>query len=211
MTRTAHQKQVARVQDHPIWSGLFSPKSRHLNPGQPGCHYQNDPGTGCIPDEDATGDPSVPSFRVLKRLIVNADDWGLTPGVNRGIVRAFQHGIVTSASLLVTGSAFEEAVALARDFPAPDVGLHLALVEEQALFVLPGSQPKSHSYPGMPLSSRSPKANRLRGTSTCGRFPSARIHAERHDRQLSSKTRHGECLASKAQSSQDRGLRKILP
>ena len=69
----------------------------------------------------------------MKRLIVNADDWGLTPGVNRGIVRAFQHGIVTSASLLVTGSAFEDAVALARDFPALDVGLHLALVEEQAV------------------------------------------------------------------------------
>ncbi len=69
----------------------------------------------------------------MKRLIVNADDLGLTPGVNRGIVRAFQHGIVTSASLLVTGSAFEDAIALARDFPALDVGLHLALVEEQAV------------------------------------------------------------------------------
>jgi len=69
----------------------------------------------------------------LKRLIVNADDLGLTPGVNRGIVRAFQEGIVTSTSLLVTGSAFEDGVALARDFPALDVGLHLALVEEQAV------------------------------------------------------------------------------
>src|SRR5207247_10483342 len=45
----------------------------------------------------------------------------------------FQHGIVTSASLLVTGNAFEDAVALTRDFPALDVGLHLALVEEQAV------------------------------------------------------------------------------
>jgi chitin disaccharide deacetylase len=69
----------------------------------------------------------------LKRLIINADDWGLTPGVNRGIVRGFQHGIVTSASLLVTGRAFEDAVALARDFPALDVGLHLALVEERSV------------------------------------------------------------------------------
>jgi chitin disaccharide deacetylase len=69
----------------------------------------------------------------LKRLIVSADDWGLTPGVNRGIVRGFQHGIVTSASLLVTGCAFEDAVALAREFPALDVGLHLALVEERSV------------------------------------------------------------------------------
>jgi hopanoid biosynthesis associated protein HpnK len=69
----------------------------------------------------------------LKQLIVNADDLGLTLGVNRGIVRAFQDGIVTSASLLVTGSAFEEAVALARQNLELDVGLHLALVEEGAV------------------------------------------------------------------------------
>jgi chitin disaccharide deacetylase len=69
----------------------------------------------------------------LKQLIVNADDLGLTPGVNRGIIRAFQAGIVASASLLVTGSAFEEAVALVRQNPELDVGLHLALVEERAV------------------------------------------------------------------------------
>jgi hopanoid biosynthesis associated protein HpnK len=69
----------------------------------------------------------------LKQLIINADDLGLTLGVNRGIIRAFQAGIVTSASLLVTGSAFEEAVALVRQNPELDVGLHLALVEERAV------------------------------------------------------------------------------
>ena len=69
----------------------------------------------------------------MKQLIVNADDFGLTPGVNRGILRTFQDGIVTSASLLVTGSAFEEAVALARENPELDVGLHLTLVEERAV------------------------------------------------------------------------------
>jgi len=87
----------------------------------------------------------------LKRLIVNADDFGLTPGVNRGIVRAFQHGIVTSASLLVTGSAFEDAVALARDLPALNVGLHLALVEEQAVLppeALPTLVDKTRRLPG---------------------------------------------------------------
>ena len=69
----------------------------------------------------------------MKQLIINADDLGLTAGVNRGIIRAFQAGIVTSASLLVTGSAFEEAVAQARQNPELDVGLHLALVEERAV------------------------------------------------------------------------------
>src|SRR5262249_19046871 len=71
--------------------------------------------------------------RALKQLIVNADDLGLTPAVNRGVLRAFQSGIVTSASLLVSGSAFEDAVVLARQNPELDVGLHLALVEERAV------------------------------------------------------------------------------
>jgi len=69
----------------------------------------------------------------LKQLIVNADDLGLTPAVNRGVVRAFRDGIVTSASLLVVGNAFEDAVALARQNPGLDVGLHLTLVEERAV------------------------------------------------------------------------------
>jgi chitin disaccharide deacetylase len=87
----------------------------------------------------------------LKHLIVNADDLGLTPGVNRGILRAFQNGIVTSASLLVTGSAFEEAVALARQNPELDIGLHLTLVEERAALppeALPTLVDKTGRLPG---------------------------------------------------------------
>ena len=69
----------------------------------------------------------------MKQLIVNADDLGLTPGINRGILEAFENGIVTSASLLVTGDAFKDAVERARQFPALDVGLHLALVDLPSL------------------------------------------------------------------------------
>ena len=86
----------------------------------------------------------------MKQLIVNADDLGLTPAVNRGVVRAFQDGIVTSASLLVTGSAFEDAVALAQQNPKLDVGLHLALVEERAVLgpdVLPTVVDESGRFP----------------------------------------------------------------
>lgn len=86
----------------------------------------------------------------MKGLIVNADDLGLTPAVNRGIVRAFQDGIVTSASLIVTGSAFEDAVALARQNPRLDVGLHLTLVEEQAVLereVLPTLVDETGRFP----------------------------------------------------------------
>ena len=86
----------------------------------------------------------------MKRLIVNADDLGLTPAVNRGIVRAFQNGIVASTSLLVTGSAFEDAVARARENPELDVGLHLALVEERAVLgpdVLPTLVDETERFP----------------------------------------------------------------
>ena len=86
----------------------------------------------------------------MKQLIVNADDLGLTPGVNRGILRAFREGIVTSASLLVTGSGFEEGVALARQNPELDVGLHLALVEERAVLgpdVLPTLVDETGRFP----------------------------------------------------------------
>src|SRR6266436_8521191 len=63
----------------------------------------------------------------MKNLIVNADDLGWTDVVNRGIVEAFHHGIVTSASLLANGAAFAEAVEAACSAPALGVGLHLNL------------------------------------------------------------------------------------
>ncbi len=61
--------------------------------------------------------------------IVNGDDFGLSPGINRGIVEAYQKGILTSASLMATGEAFEEAVVLVRENPGLSVGVHLTLVE----------------------------------------------------------------------------------
>jgi hopanoid biosynthesis associated protein HpnK len=63
----------------------------------------------------------------VKNLIVNADDLGWTEGVNRGIAEAHRNGIVTSASLLANGSAFAEAVELARENPRLGVGVHLNL------------------------------------------------------------------------------------
>jgi len=63
----------------------------------------------------------------MKRLIVNADDFGMTHGINRGIIEANGKGIVTAASIMVTGWAFDEAVQLARENPNLDIGLHLSL------------------------------------------------------------------------------------
>jgi predicted glycoside hydrolase/deacetylase ChbG (UPF0249 family) len=64
----------------------------------------------------------------LKRLIVNADDFGFTEDVNRGIVVAHQRGILTATTIMATGGAFDDAVRLARDNPSLDVGVHLVLV-----------------------------------------------------------------------------------
>ena len=69
----------------------------------------------------------------MKQLILNADDFGLTPGVNRGIIRAHQEGILTSTTLMATAPAFEDAVALARANPQLGVGCHLVLVGGQAV------------------------------------------------------------------------------
>jgi predicted glycoside hydrolase/deacetylase ChbG (UPF0249 family) len=63
----------------------------------------------------------------VKNLIVNADDLGWTEGVNRGIVEAFHHGIVTSASQLANGVAFAAGVKAARSAPGLGVGIHLNL------------------------------------------------------------------------------------
>jgi hopanoid biosynthesis associated protein HpnK len=62
-------------------------------------------------------------------VIVNADDFGIDPGTNRGIIDAHCQGIVTSVSLMPTGSAFDEAVALAHQHRNLSVGIHLTLVE----------------------------------------------------------------------------------
>jgi predicted glycoside hydrolase/deacetylase ChbG (UPF0249 family) len=66
---------------------------------------------------------------VTRVLIVNADDFGLSGGVNRGVARAHDEGIVTSASAMVRRDAAEEAAELARTRPGLSVGLHIDLSE----------------------------------------------------------------------------------
>jgi chitin disaccharide deacetylase len=65
----------------------------------------------------------------VRRLIVNADDFGLTAGVNRAIVEANTNGIVTSSTLMANGRAFDDAISLARETPQLDVGCHLVLID----------------------------------------------------------------------------------
>jgi hopanoid biosynthesis associated protein HpnK len=63
----------------------------------------------------------------LRRLIVNADDFGRSSSINNAVIHAHREGILTTASLMVNGDAFDEAVALARANPMLGVGLHLTL------------------------------------------------------------------------------------
>jgi predicted glycoside hydrolase/deacetylase ChbG (UPF0249 family) len=64
-----------------------------------------------------------------RQMIVNADDFGLSAGVNRGVIEAHRRGIVTSASLMVRWPSSAEAAALAAANPALGVGLHIDLGE----------------------------------------------------------------------------------
>jgi predicted glycoside hydrolase/deacetylase ChbG (UPF0249 family) len=80
-------------------------------------------------------------------LIVNADDFGFTPDVNRGILAAHRDGILTAATLMANAEAFDDAVRLARDTPSLDVGCHLVLISGRS--VLPPYAPLPASAPAL--------------------------------------------------------------
>jgi hopanoid biosynthesis associated protein HpnK len=65
----------------------------------------------------------------MKQLIVNADDFGLTEQVSKGILDVHREGIVTSTTLMANGGAFDAAVAIARRSPRLGVGVHLNLTQ----------------------------------------------------------------------------------
>jgi len=68
----------------------------------------------------------------VRRLIVNADDFGFTSGVNRAIIEAHTHGIVSSSTLMASGAAFAEAVPLAKASPRLSIGCHVVLIDGEA-------------------------------------------------------------------------------
>jgi hopanoid biosynthesis associated protein HpnK len=71
----------------------------------------------------------------MKKLIVNADDFGLTEGVNRAVIEGHVHGIITSTSLLANGAAFDSAVAMSKSYAKLGVGVHLNLTEGRPVSV----------------------------------------------------------------------------
>jgi len=79
----------------------------------------------------------------VRKLIVNADDLGLTAGVNRAVVETHSGGVVSSATLMANGAAFEDAVNVARSAPSLSVGCQLWSVtggrHQQLLDLISGS------------------------------------------------------------------------
>jgi len=69
----------------------------------------------------------------MRRLIVNADDLGLSKSINEGIARAFRDGIVTYMSVIPTGDAFDDAAQVVNDLALKEIGAHLALTETAPL------------------------------------------------------------------------------
>ncbi len=65
----------------------------------------------------------------MPRLIINADDFGLTPGINRAVGELHDAGSLTSATLMANGGAFDDAVRIALQRPSLGVGCHVVLVD----------------------------------------------------------------------------------
>jgi chitin disaccharide deacetylase len=98
----------------------------------------------------------------VRRLILNADDFGLTSGINRAIAELHRAGVLTSATLMAREKATDEAIGIARSTPSLGVGCHVVLVDREP--VLPGGfQPTMGVF--------------LRGV-IAGRIDSAAIEAE---------------------------------
>jgi hopanoid biosynthesis associated protein HpnK len=110
----------------------------------------------------------------MKRLIVNADDFGLTRGVNRAIAECHQRGIVSSTTLMATGARLEEAVELARQMPQLSVGCHVVLVDGEPL--LPPSEVRSLLAPGTSRFYQS--IGEVLRAVTLGRFKAQEVEAE---------------------------------
>ncbi len=68
-----------------------------------------------------------------RRVIITGDDFGLSPAVNAAIVQAHRKGILTCASLMINGPAWQEAVELAKAHPDLCLGLHLTLIQGRAV------------------------------------------------------------------------------
>jgi hopanoid biosynthesis associated protein HpnK len=95
-----------------------------------------------------------PQPAAARRLVVNADDFGLSPSVNVAVVRAHREGILTTASLMVNEPGFDEAVRLAKENPKLGVGLHISLLHGHSALLyeaIPGLVNPRGEFPNSPV------------------------------------------------------------
>ena len=98
-----------------------------------------------------TNRPRQPCYTpCVRRLIVNADDFGFTCGVNRAIVEAHTHGIVTSSTLMANGPAFAEAVQLAKTVSQLSVGCHVVLIDGEPVLAAERVRTLTERNPSVP-------------------------------------------------------------
>ena len=91
----------------------------------------------------------------MKELIITADDFGLSSGVNRAVEKGWQEGILTCASIMPGGTAFDDALDVARRNPGLQVGLHLTLVQGRGVLSpadIPGLVDANGDFPENPVS-----------------------------------------------------------
>jgi chitin disaccharide deacetylase len=106
-------------------------------------------------------------------LLINADDFGLTPGVNRSVIELHRAGVLSSATLMATGAFFDDAVSLSRATPTLEVGCHVVLVD--GVPALPAAQIPSLCPNGQ---SFRPALGRFTADLHLGRISAADIEAE---------------------------------
>jgi hopanoid biosynthesis associated protein HpnK len=110
----------------------------------------------------------------VRRLIVNADDFGLTRGVNRAVMDLHQHGVLTSTTLMARAVATKEAIGLGLATPSLSVGCHVVLVDGEP--VLPARDIPTLGDPKTGLFY--PKPGTFLRLALVGRIQSAEIEAE---------------------------------
>ena len=110
----------------------------------------------------------------MPRVIVNADDFGQTPGINRAVLELHQAGLLTSATLMARAAATDQAIEIARTTPALGVGCHIVLCDGEP--VLPPAQ--IHSLLDSSTNLFIPWLTVFLGRLCTGRIRAAEIEAE---------------------------------
>lgn len=90
----------------------------------------------------------------MKQLVITSDDFGLSDGVNRAVEQAWQEGILTSASIMAGGKAFDGALEVGRRNPGLQIGLHLTLVQGRSVLAadtIPGLVDSRGNFPDNPV------------------------------------------------------------